>query len=109
LSINDSTDYAFTCLDYLVNVFFLFSSSMRVVGLLIRVKIERAFNRSLNLWEMFFSHDQLLAIMCVVCLVLGYSTHAGLWLRMFRLLIISSSVMVLFPRLNVLQVRDNLI
>jgi hypothetical protein len=109
-SVATSNDFppAVTYVDLLITVCFLVEAICRVLGTLIRIKIEEAFDRKVNFMDMFLGSSFLDMIVIILCFVYGTS-YVGLWLRFIRLLLPSASVMKIVPHvLFVLNVRVNI-
>jgi hypothetical protein len=89
-------------LEAIVNTVFLVDALLRLSGLYIFIQIENAFNRKVNFLETFKKSgfiDTILAIVCFLNL-----SYVGLWLRVLRLVQVTSAVLTVIPHIDVLMV-----
>jgi len=100
-SIETDSDKVFYALDIILSIIFLFDSILRFLGTLIRVKVEVAFNRELNNLNVFLEAG--LIDVNVTCFFFGFGlTYEGMWIRLLRLVLITSAVVDSFPHVAVL-------
>lgn len=91
-------------LDRFVNAWFLVESLCRLMGSIIRVKIEEAFKRHISTTEVFF-HSGFIDVI-VTCVCFRGLSEVGLIFRIVRLYAILSSFFELIPQLDLLQVSE---
>jgi hypothetical protein len=95
---------AFNGLDILINTCFLLDGLLRLLGLYIFVRIEQAFHREISLIELLRQSGIL--DMVVSCISFGYlQSVTGMWIKLLRLILVTVSVLEVFPYVDVLMVR----
>lgn len=104
LGVNNSTDYGFQVLDDIVIFIFLLDSILRLSGVFIRINIEKAFNREVNPYSVFRQSGFVDIIVTILNISFGFTSIIGIWLRLLRLILITSTVLDLFPHIDVLMV-----
>ena len=100
--INSSTDFNFWVLDNIINAWFLLYSIIRMCGLFMRIKIEKAYQRVVTNYEAVISSGILQFVTVVLCFAFGF-TEVGMWMRLLRLGFTTSTVLEVFPHINVLM------
>ena len=88
-------------LDIAINVWFIIDSMIRLIGTVIRIKIEDAFGREMKYFEIFKGCGFIDLIVSAFNFILGV-TAAGLWIRLLRLVLITNSVLDKIPHISVL-------
>lgn len=88
-------------LDIAINVWFIIDSMIRLIGTVIRIKIEHAFGRDMKYFEIFKGCGFIDLIVSAFNFILGVTT-AGLWIRLLRLVLITNAVLDKIPHISVL-------
>jgi hypothetical protein len=91
----------FSGLDTAVNCWFIIDAIIRLIGTVIRIKIEHAFGRDMKYLEIFQGCGFIDLIVSAFNFALGI-TIAGLWIRLFRLVLITNAVLDKIPHISVL-------
>jgi len=100
-SINSQTDFNFYVLDAIINTWFLVYGVCKLLGLHMRIRIEKAYQRKVTVMQAIVDSGAVQLLAC--CLCLGYGiTETGLWIRLVRLALTTSTVLDLFPHMSVL-------
>jgi hypothetical protein len=90
-------------IDTISNVIFLIDGVLRMSGLYIRLCIESAFNRDVSYVSTTLRSGFIDTTMTILSFAYGLE-FLGLWFRIFRLMVLFSVLMDLFPHLDVLLV-----
>jgi len=91
----------FSTLDIVINCWFIVDAMVRLIGTVIRIKIEKAFGRDMKYFEIFQGCGFIDLIVSAFNFGLGVTT-AGLWIRLFRLILITNAVLDKIPHISVL-------
>ena len=100
-----STDLVVLVLDFIANIVFLTQSILTLLGAPIRYRIEQAFNRDVDSLTMVIDSGVLGTVMAVLCLSFPIVFIEGLWLRLFRLALMATSILEFLPHIEMLMVR----
>jgi hypothetical protein len=100
-TINNGVDMNVYILDVIINTWFLVHSFMRVLGLYMRIKVEKAYQREVHALDAFTSSGILQLVATCMCFGYGLNT-VGLWVRVTRLALTTPTVLGVFPHINVL-------
>ena len=100
-TINNQTDFNFYVLDIINNAWFLIYGICKVLGLHMRIRIEKAYQRKVTAMEAFADSGAVQLLVCMLCLGYGM-TETGQWMRLVRLALTTSTLLELFPHMNVL-------
>lgn len=98
---NNTEATVFATLDIVINCWFIVDALFRLIGTVIRVKIEKAFGRDMKYLEIFQGCGFLDLIVSSFNFGLGITT-AGLWIRLVRLILITNAVLDKIPHISVL-------
>ena len=101
-NINDSTGFNFWVLDNIINAWFLLYSIIRMCGLFMRIKIEKAYQRVVTTYDALMTSGILQFLTVILCFGFGF-TEVGMWMRLLRLGFTTSTVLEVFPHINVLM------
>lgn len=85
-----------------LNSFFLVDAILRISGLYIFAKIEHAFHRQINFQETFRKSGFLDIVLVFLCY--NIYSEVGLWIRLLRLMQVTTAVLAVFPHIDVLMV-----
>ena len=99
-----TADVVIYILDLIVNVVFLIQSVITLLGAPIRYRIEQAFNRDVDVVTLCVDSGVLGMIMAVFCLAYPLASMEGLWLRLFRLALMATSILEFLPHIEMLVV-----
>lgn len=92
----------FYIVSVVVNVWFLINSILLMSGLLIRTKVEKAFNREMTRTEVALDIGIVGFTLDLLCLSYGIS-DVGLWFQVTRLFVATQFVLDLFPHIGILM------
>ena len=90
-----------------LNSILLIESLLLFCGLYIRLRIEAAYFREINVFGEFMSCGFLDVVVILFCLGFGLS-EVGLWLSLVRLILMANLIFENFPHLSVLMVSDEI-
>ena len=100
--INSSQDFHFFVLDNIVNSWLLVKGTVRLCGLFMRIKIEKAYQREVTVIDAILGSGVLQLLATCACFGFGF-TDVGLWIRLVRLALTTSTVLEVFPHINILM------
>jgi hypothetical protein len=103
--VNTDLDLVIFYLDVVINVVYLLQSLIRLGGVSIRYKIEKAFKREISSAVILRQSGVLATVVTIMCFAYDISTEVGQWMRLIRLTFIASSILEVFPHIDVLMVR----
>jgi len=85
-----------------VNVWLLLNSILNTSGLLIRTKVEKAFNREMSTERIILDLGIVAFTLDILCLAYGI-TQVGMWFQVSRLVLLTQYVLDLFPTIGILM------
>lgn len=103
MGINNARDYAFAALDYIVCCVFIIDSILRLAGLYIHIAVEDEFKRKKSILSIVIRSGIIDIAISVTCISLGI-TIPGLWMRLFRTVVITKVLLDAFPHFDILLV-----
>ena len=93
---------AFYYLDWLINIGFIVIKVTKLIAIPMNIRVDIAFGKKINKL-VYLLEDDSLYIMVLVCLSLHYGlTPAGLWCRLLRIVVLTPTYLLAFPRLSIL-------
>lgn len=85
-----------------LNSWLFFDSILKMSGFLIRIKVEKAFNRDMTSEQILRGMGILDLLLNMLCLSYGIS-EVGLWIQIARLAVLTQAVLDLFPHIGILM------